>query len=127
MTNRNGVKSNDKMMENAANALGGSTPELYKAGKWNPMENDGTALKLAVRLELDIITPTKDDSMAYCKTKDGSIVTKGLSTFTDPFSGVRRAIVMAASKVFQFQEEKGIKPTFLRDSINNLPVNKKYV
>ena len=108
---------NDRYLEQAAKAVGGSTLDLYKAGKWNPSDNDSTALKLAIILKLDIIMPTDNNLIALCRNKDGTIEGKGITTFTDPFSGVRRAIVMAAAKMY-ISTTKTTRSTYLRDSIN---------
>lgn len=64
---------------------------------WNPLEDDGDALRLAVNLGFDLITKAKHDSSyagtpnrsasAYCYHDD------------DPYAATRRAIVRTAAAI----------------------------
>jgi|ERR1035437_8888476 hypothetical protein len=116
--------TNDKYTELAAKALtskilGATILELYNENKWHPLDNNGTAFKLAILLELDIIMPTETNLNATCRTKDGTITSTCKTIFTDPFSGVRRAIVKTAAKLAQLNTITTVKTTmFIRDSIN---------
>lgn len=61
---------------------------------WNPLTDDGDALRLAVKLKMAInITPSKifagDGSTGHTETMDTS----------DPYAATRRAIVRAAAEI----------------------------
>jgi len=79
---------------------------LLKNGEyWNPLTDDGDALRLAVNLKIDIhfewnseaigniveaFTPEREDGSRGCFDK---------STETDPYTATRRAIVRAAAEI----------------------------
>lgn len=60
---------------------------------WNPLEDDGDAFRLAVKLRLEVIY--------YCRTADDAEVAdchgQLEATGTDPYAVTRRAIVRAAA------------------------------
>jgi hypothetical protein len=67
--------------------LGGGTPALYMGNhgpKWNPLTDDGDALRLAVKLGIDIGKAQVD---YWDKSSN------------DPYAATRRAIVRAAAEI----------------------------
>ena len=85
--------------------------ELSDTSKWNPHEDDGDALRLAVNLRLrlnreisfgeDIVEAfgPEDDSMScHCSTE---------SIEGDPYAATRRAIVRAAAKIGRQMQNGG--------------------
>ncbi|MFV1941091.1 hypothetical protein VPH49_09720 [Pseudomonas luteola] len=63
---------------------------------WNPLEDDGDALRLAVKLNIEISPDPFHDSV-YCEPKnnpESTITVEALDAF-----GVRRAIVRAAAEI----------------------------
>lgn len=61
-----------------------STHKIY----WNPLEDDGDALRLAVKLNI-----TVDPKYLYKGPWDGG------GTLCDPYEATRRAIVRAAAEI----------------------------
>jgi hypothetical protein len=68
---------------------------------WNPLEDDGDALRLAVMLNLRI-RPNFNGSHADCFGNDQNIFTQYIEG--DPFAATRRAIVCAAADVGSIHE-----------------------
>jgi hypothetical protein len=72
-------------------------------GWWNPLVDDGDALRLAVKLGLEVFT--KDDPRA-----EASATTYGVEWImsephgADPFAATRRAIVRAAASMAPMKE-----------------------
>jgi len=68
---------------------------------WNPLENDGDALRLAVKLELDIEFDYKADGPQTYVTCVGRQVENRTSyeRHGDPYVATRRAIVRAAAEI----------------------------
>ena len=64
------------------------------AGKWNPLTDDGDALRLMVKLD---IVPRLINSVAFA-WKDGICDTQELVA-SDPYAATRRAIVRAAAEI----------------------------
>ena len=116
----NVTPANSKLLEQAAQALSDSTVQLLKDGKWNSLDSDATAFRLAVRLNMDVTTPTDENPVATCTTKDGVITSSIKCDFTDPFKGVRRVITLNAAKITQEKIKtngKYAQGSFIRDSI----------
>lgn len=69
-----------------------------RVGEWNPLTDDGDALRLAVRLALVVQNRSKV-GQAYASTLDGTI--GALETYGkgDPNAATRRAIVRAAAEI----------------------------
>ena len=80
--------------------------------RWNPLTDDGDALRLAVKLEIDLSFYTERDAKVYAQTKhllgygtDGSPsyqaheYHKELYKGSDPNAATRRAIVRAAAAI----------------------------
>jgi hypothetical protein len=63
--------------------------------RWNPLADDGDALRLAVRLSLDIFT--NDGDGGHTSVGGGTDVFVQEKHGTDPLAATRRAIVRAAA------------------------------
>lgn len=71
---------------------------LLECGKeiWNPLDDDGDALRLAVKLSISIDQwPNEDGKGGYCSTSDNLIEHHGC----DKLAATRRAIVRAAAEI----------------------------
>lgn len=80
-----------------ASSYGGGKPTLYllhNGPSWNPLTDDGDALRLAVKLAAKISHTT--DSVLV--SIDG-IVRSVRSYYGDPYAATRRAIVRAAAEI----------------------------
>jgi hypothetical protein len=101
-----------ELLEKAAKAAGVNwrdwTPTLY-AGEtelrdwphdWNPLTDDGDALRLAVKLRLEIL-PLEGGGVDVQRTTEqepfGELLASEIST--DPYAATRRAIVRAAAAI----------------------------
>ena len=62
-------------------------------GWWNPLTDDGDALRLAVKL---MITPHIDGNLTDAEGMNGNFTE---SHFDDPYAATRRAIVRAAAAI----------------------------
>ena len=72
---------------------------IYAAPPWNPLNDDGDALRLAVRLGIGVQSwPRLGLSHAGAETVVKSIVIKELHE-GDPYAATRRAIVRAAAEI----------------------------
>jgi hypothetical protein len=79
---------------------GGFTSQEYAGGKfWNPLTDDGDALRLAARLSLDISWDRASGYVdAFCVMRPTVESNKELYVF-DAEASVRRAIVRAAAEI----------------------------
>ena len=116
------MKTDRELLELAAKAAGISlspfqcreSDSLYLSDSthWNPLTDDGDALRLAVKLEIDLSFYTERDAKVYAQTKhllgygtDGSPsyqaheYHKELYKGSDPNAATRRAIVRAAAVI----------------------------
>jgi hypothetical protein len=71
---------------------------------WNPLEDDGDALRLAVKLNLDILqdpTFSRTNSVEVCANLEGVDTQPWASEVRapDPYAATRRAIVRAAASM----------------------------
>lgn len=68
-------------------------------GVWNPLEDDGDALRLAVKLQLQVTPGTynKDEFSAY-KAGRGE-ASERCNTLQDEYAATRRAITRAAAEI----------------------------
>tara|TARA_R110000868_G_scaffold126368_1_gene333385 strand:- start:1062 stop:1394 length:333 start_codon:yes stop_codon:yes gene_type:complete len=71
---------------------------------WNPLEDDGDALRLAVKLRLRVFTPTTDTDVAIASCGDvrttGHVHEYSEDEYsTDNLAATRRAIVRAAAEI----------------------------
>ncbi len=95
---------NDReLMELAAKASGNSvrTDLTYEAGIvindgviWNPLTNDGDALRLVVKLGLTLVV---ESDMVFCRNQRSDKAFREQSN--DPYAATRRAIVRAAAEI----------------------------
>lgn len=74
------------------------------AMKWNPLDNDGAALRLAVKLRIDVHTSdtfgidgTGFTTADCCRL--GKIISMQIPHSDDAYSATRRAIVRAAAAI----------------------------
>lgn len=76
------------------------TPLVYGAAiRWNPLTDDGDALRLAVKLGLSVhVLPAMNLSWA---SFNGGHTTYNADHDTDPYAATRRAIVRAAAGITQ--------------------------
>ena len=78
-------------------------PEQELAARWNPLTDDGDALRLAVRLGLGILfgqyAPLDVYSVYISKVEGGDELAVGCITDGDEFGVVRRAITRAAAQI----------------------------
>jgi hypothetical protein len=77
---------------------------------WNPLVDDGDALRLAVKLNMRVsYLDFSGYAIAQCRRPDGPEVKEycGPQPETDPYKAMRRAIVMAAAAL---QTTGGGKP-----------------
>lgn len=98
------MNSDRELLELAARAAGipiyadGWIPDPDEPDRdWNPRENDGDALRLAVKLRLRVETTTD-----YCVAYAGSVCAQQFServTDGNPYAATRRAIVRAAAAI----------------------------
>jgi hypothetical protein len=65
---------------------------------WNPLNDDGDALRLAVRLELWIFAPDIDDLKVHVRLRNEQ-VSVAEKVVDDSFAATRRAIVRAAAEI----------------------------
>jgi len=70
--------------------------EFQAAGPWNPLADDGDALRLAVKLKL-CFGPNFDGDLAVCFGDDGRNITEAYEA--DSYAATRRAIVRAAAEI----------------------------
>ncbi|SOY79982.1 conserved hypothetical protein [Cupriavidus taiwanensis] len=79
----------------------GREPETFSA-RWNPLTNDGDALRLAVKLHIPISFPFKSDDL---QTRGNTVVTWSENEPHEEeegdncFAAARRAIVRAAAEI----------------------------
>jgi hypothetical protein len=87
-----------ELLELAAKACGIEEAKMrIEFNQWNPLTDDGDALRLAVRLRL-VISPTDVTVMAY----EPSTMSRGevyAPIGSDPFAATRRAITRAAAEI----------------------------
>ena len=94
--------NNDReLLEQAAKAAGELTPDWYGNNayfdgvlkRWNPLTDDGDALRLAVKLAVVVnLIPN------YTSVCDSNLIVKEQHN-DDPYAATRRAIVRAAAEI----------------------------
>ena len=100
MSKDNGGPASDReLLEMAAKAAGVElvTPTMIDHDLWNPLDDDGDALRLAVKLELDILRFPAFGEAQVC-SQDG-VADEAESTSICPYAATRRAIVRAAAAI----------------------------
>jgi len=68
-------------------------------GCWNPLTDDGDALRLAVKLEIDLAQITGGVCTVCARDIDVDVYEYFNTNNNDPFLATRRAIVRAASEI----------------------------
>ena len=90
-----------ELLELAAKAAGLEvvTPTMLKYGQWNPLTDDGDALRLAVKLGLKT-SVGYDIGLVFCRPSesDEHEVWEPLGK-NDPYAATRRAITRAAAEI----------------------------
>ena len=95
---------NDKeLLEQAAKASGELTPDWYSneayfdgvLKRWNPLTDDGDALRLTVKLSLTVYQWA--DEVCACNEK--GTVNEVVARIGDHYAATRRAIVRAAAEI----------------------------
>lgn len=71
-----------------------SNHDPYEHKVWNPLNDDGDALRLAVKLEMDIW-----ESWDYVEVIHNDIDFQIVEKDSDPYAATRRAIVRAAAEI----------------------------
>jgi hypothetical protein len=92
-------RSNDELLRLASRAVnGGVWHEQTHAKPWNPLTDDGDALRLAVALGLRLTLPKYKGFGTSAEPQNGS--TAGCTAFRDdPMEQTREAIVRAAAEI----------------------------
>ena len=93
-----------KLLELAAKAWGLEEAKMrIEFNQWNPLNDDGDALRLAVQLRLRVFAPTTDTDVAIASCGDvrttGHVHKYSEDEYTDPYAATRRAIVRAAAEI----------------------------
>lgn len=70
-----------------------SAGQLVSTG-WNPLDDDGQALRLAVKLGICVVFMEDNDSVGAEHSRHGVIIIEAMDNF-----GTRRAIVRAAAEI----------------------------
>ena len=86
-----------ELLELAAKAAGYKKRFVHYLG-WNPLIDDGDALRLAVKLGLGVSVPLgykRTDVVAFSDSRINVIESHG----SDPLAATRRAIVRAAAEI----------------------------
>ena len=93
--------NNDReLLELAAKAAGVTHPVVLKkhlASGWNPLTDDGDALRLAVKLYFTVQVD-EEDAKTYV-VSDGGLWVEIESHTADPLAATRLAIVRAAAEI----------------------------
>ena len=66
------------------------------SGVWNPLTDDGDALRLAVKLNLVIVIKAHECEVF---SEDGDYLASVSTMMTNPYAATRRAIVRAAAEI----------------------------
>lgn len=85
--------------------LGNDRPEFCKRD-WNPLTDDGDALRLAVKLQLVVYNDHLSSGCAYCTRGEDEVfpevesgTTSDSEVLPEDYAATRRAIVLAAAEV----------------------------
>ena len=71
---------------------------IINQGAWNPLEDDGDALRLAVKLNLGIVFNFEFSEIAVVTSGDSEWVYREKYAI-DPYAATRRVIVRAAAEI----------------------------
>lgn len=70
----------------------------YSLPRWNPLVDDGDALRLAVKLGISVMQPSRPEDKAVLALWERGIGVREAVT-SDPLVATRRAIVRAAAEI----------------------------
>jgi hypothetical protein len=85
-----------ELLELAAKAAGNG----FVIGYWNPLTDDGDALRLAVKLSLDVLQNPVGQTTCCIVMGDDAQECEVLEDYNgDPYAATRRAIVRAAAAI----------------------------
>lgn len=79
--------------------VGWYKPETGDIGSWNPLKNDGDALRLAVKLKLEIERSKYSDDSVYAGPPGTAPWKEEEDSEQDIYAATRRAIVRAAAEI----------------------------
>jgi len=85
----------NELLELAAKAAGLS---FWQENSWNPLDDDGDALRLAVKLEI-VVEYRRDASAAFAYNYARCLEIGENNKNLDPYAATRRAIVRAAAEI----------------------------
>lgn len=77
-------------------------PSEYDRRYWNPLADDGDALRLAVKLGMVVYIDTHPEGRKCTEAKSETFAEGGIAIFnhgSDPYAATRRAIVLAAANI----------------------------
>lgn len=114
----NQVKTDRELLELAAKAAGievdavvnDGVPNRFGGGYWNPLTDDGDALRLAVKLGMNcaLIPPSIENSFceiaAFFDDAGWPSVRAHEPHGDDPYAATRRAIVRAAAAIGEYNK-----------------------
>ncbi len=101
------MSTDRELLEKAARAAGyppewrGSMRVETDTGPrwWNPLADDADAFRLAVKLGLNVCTPTEKHSTAFVQQWHGLGPSASEPAGSDPYAATRRCIVRAAASI----------------------------
>ena len=95
-----------ELLELAVKAAGGITTDglggCWDMGNgvgWNPLTDDGDALRLAVKLQMQLYVGTHKVIAEICSDSEFPPILQKVFVESDPYAATRRAIVRAAAKI----------------------------
>jgi hypothetical protein len=98
-----------ELLEAAAKAAGIELRDWYDSAQafnlalshsrswWNPLTDDGDALRLAVKLRLRVKPPNVDTATVFCV--EGDVLLSAVVSRGEHYAATRRAIVRAAAEI----------------------------
>jgi hypothetical protein len=94
------AKAEGRTLKYMTQHIEGREPEEFIAC-WNPLTDDGDALRLAVKLRLDVLWADHESSLLITNDSwDKHLTVCQKEYFTsDPYAATRRAIVRAAAEI----------------------------
>ena len=72
---------------------------MYTAREWNPLKNDGDALRLAIKLGISILSGTYKVVCEIIPQEDSGNIAVHEQYGSDEYAATRRAIVRAAAEI----------------------------
>jgi len=81
--------------------MGNVKTDCHNGTTWNPLTDDGDALRLAVKLNMDVDIDRRDITVLWAED-DGAVYEikeRGEKSGGDPLAATRRAIVRAAAEI----------------------------